>query len=154
MHKLCRILLQIQALSLCRFTKLHSNTNLSPFPLKALSPFFCQRVYPNCIYVQQPLYSISKPKEETTYQHRIHYKKLLIYIQIITYGFLSVYKFSITYGFIIYKFYIQIHYIWILHTDLLPTDPNPYVITYEIYIPILHTDLLHINFIYGFYIRI
>jgi len=86
-----------------------------------------------------------------------NYKKILIYIQIIIYGFLSVGKSSITYG-----FYIQIYYIWILYTDLLHTDllstgSNPYVITYGsksvcnyhgFYIRIYYIWILHTNFTY------
>jgi len=56
---------------------------------------------------------------------------------------------------IIYRFYIQIYYIPILYMNLLPTNPNPYVITYRSksvcnYQLILHTDSLHTNFTYGF----
>ena len=72
------------------------------------------------------------------------------YIWIITYGFLSVCKFSIT-----YEFYIQIYYIQILHSDSLHMDPNLYIITYRSksvwnYLRILYTDSLHTGFTYRF----
>jgi len=79
----------------------------------------------------------------------------LIYVQIITYEFLSICKFSITYRFYIRIYDIQILHTDSLHTDLLFRDPNPYIITYGSksvcnYLRILHTDSLSTNFIYGF----
>ena len=62
---------------------------------------------------------------KTFYCFFIHYKKILIYIQIITYGILSISKFSITYG-----FYIRIYYIQILYTNLLHPDFTYEFITY------------------------
>jgi len=45
---------------------------------------------------------------------------------------------DLIYGFITYKLYIRIYYIWILHTDLLHMDFTYEFITYGFYIQIYY----------------